>query len=248
MKSNRLTLIANRVFVNKPSTYLALRRLDRFPLTPLSLARRLMHSNSSYPPAFPTPAAMHAHIMGATRDLSEGECVRNFVGKVENMKDDELAVATPLFTKEALEFYTAHNMCAITPDTHPEEYKKWYNEARGGSQGDYREGLVEKINNVVDCLTNFPQSKRAVLTVPYASEGSMTADHTRDDQAKCLRELHFYIENDKLSCTGFMRAQAASIFPKNIHFIGKLMNTVAKQLDIGTGSYTHIVTTLVDLR
>jgi hypothetical protein len=45
------------------------------------------------------------------------------------------------------------------------------------SIGDYREGLQAKIDNVVDCLTKFPESKRAVITIP---NGTTTPDHRND--------------------------------------------------------------------
>jgi len=141
----------------------------------------------------------------------------------------------------------------------------FYTPARGGGQGDYRDGIAEKIANVVSCLRAFPHSKRAVLAIPHTRAGSITADHTNTDEAKCLRELHFHLDDGpdpadpddataalppgpRLCCTGFMRAQAASIFPKNIHFIGTLMHQIARQLNVPVGSYTHIVTTLVNER
>lgn len=199
-------------------------------------------------PTFPVPSGMHEHIQQLTNGLAKGDCIRNYVGVVENMEETHLVVETELFSAEVLRFYSWHNLCLFNEESNPEDYAKFYNEARGGAQGDYREGLPEKFDNVVRCLSEFPASKRAVLTVPYSSEGSMCADHTRDDQAKCLRELHFYVQDKKLHCSGFMRAQAASIFPKNIHFIGTLMNVIGERLDLQTGSYTHFVTTLVNER
>jgi thymidylate synthase len=108
--------------------------------------------------------------------------------------------------------------------------------------------MAEKINNVISSLRQFPGSKRAVITIPYSSEPSSKADHTNDEQAKCLRELHFYIEDERLHCTGFMRAQAAIIFPKNIHYIGTIQQMVADALKVPAGSYVHFVTTLVNDR
>jgi len=152
-----------------------------------------------------------------------------------------------------LEFYTRLNLGLPITD---EEKVKFKSAARGGGQGDYREGIQKKIANVVDCLKRFPKSKRAVLTIPFSAYGSMNANHTNDDEAKCLRELHFYLENNIeskdsnqiLFCTGFMRAQAASIFPKNIHYIGSMMHEIGKQLNVSVGPYTHFVTILVNER
>ena len=124
-------------------------------------------------------------------------------------------------------------------------YEKYYNEARGGGQGDYSLGFREKMENVVDCLKRYPKSKRAVLTLPYSVKTSTQVLHPDTADQKCLRELIFYIEEGKLHCSGVMRAQAAIIFPKNIHFIGSVMEEVGKRVGVEGGSYTHFVVTLV---
>ena len=46
-----------------------------------------------------------------------------------------------------------------------------------------------------------------------------------------MRELHFNLDDGQLNASVFFRAQAASIFPKNIHFIGTIMDEVASKLD-----------------
>jgi len=179
------------------------------------------------------------------------QSIRNYVGIIESMAVKDLIIETELFPREALEFYTRLNLGLPITE---EEKLKYKNAARGGGQGDYREGIQKKIANVINCLQRFPQSKRAVLTIPFSTYGSMEANHTNDDEAKCLRELHFYLEKNieskdsKLSCTGFMRAQAASIFPKNVHYIGSIMNEIGKQLNVSIGTYTHFVTILVNER
>jgi len=166
------------------------------------------------------------------------DVVRNYVGVIEDM--GSLVVETQLFPRAALEFYTRYNLNQTT-SADQASHAQWYNAARGGAQGDYRKDIGLKVDNVVDCLTKFPQSKRAVLTI-----APLSTDHTSDGEAKCLRELHFYLEDgSRLCCTGFMRAQASSIFPKNIHFIGTVMQQIAARLKVRVGSYTHIVTTLV---
>ena len=65
--------------------------------------------------------------------------------------------------------------------------------------------------------------------------------------AKCMRELHFSLDGNTLNASVFFRAQAASIFPKNIHFIGVLMDTIAHQLDAqpNVGSLHYFTTVLV---
>ena len=59
-----------------------------------------------------------------------------------------------------------------------------------------------------------------------------------------MRELHFYIEEDKLKCTGILRMQNANIFPKNIYFFALLIDKVASQLNLKVGEYTHWITHL----
>lgn len=187
--------------------------------------------------------------------------VRNFCGVIEDMGEDQLIVETPLFPREAIEFYTRYNLDQLTEEDKRSggTFEKYYNAARGGAQGDYRENIEHRIANVVDCLRRFPNSKRAVLSI-----ASPASDHTTDAEAKCLREIHFYLDETSptsshavLSANGFMRAQAATIFPKNIHFIGTILHQVARQLQAGpgassrpirVGNYLHFVTTLVNGR
>ncbi len=56
-------------------------------------------------------------------------------------------------------------------DTTQAEYDEWFDVQRGGDQGDYREGMQAKIDNVVDCLAAHPHSKRAIIPIPFNSEG-----------------------------------------------------------------------------
>jgi len=115
---------------------------------------------------------------------------------------------------------------------------------RGGAQGDYREGMQAKIANVIACLRTEPLSKRAVIPIPFNSEGSQAADWTDQGQNKCCRELHLYLEDGKLKCTGIVRMQNANIFVKNIHFFATLLQHVADELDVELGEYTHWITNL----
>lgn len=204
---------------------------------------------------YATPRNMYEHIDAATRNLAPQECVRNFCGVIESMREQDLVIETELFPRDALEFYTAFNLeGAVKPapevEVRMDELKTAYLDPfRGSGQGDYRHGMIAKVENVVDCLSRFPGSKRAVLAVPFGEPGRGSAEvsHEEDESAKCVRELHLYIDgaDQKLHATGFMRAQAASIFPKNVHFIGKLMNFIAARLGREVGTYTHFVTTLV---
>ena len=152
--------------------------------------------------------------------LSDEQSVRNYSREID-MSD--FTVETELFPKEVLHAYSMWNL--EKPAT--EETQKHFNSTRGGGQGDYREGMSTKINNVVDCLTAFPHSKRALITICNTS----TPSHTSDDDAKCMREIHFYVTSENtLNATVLFRAQAALIFPKNIHFIGSLMTEIAQGL------------------
>eukprot|EP00553_Chaetoceros_curvisetus_P008670 CAMPEP_0204618204 /NCGR_PEP_ID=MMETSP0717-20131115/4934_1 /ASSEMBLY_ACC=CAM_ASM_000666 /TAXON_ID=230516 /ORGANISM="Chaetoceros curvisetus" /LENGTH=216 /DNA_ID=CAMNT_0051631895 /DNA_START=10 /DNA_END=660 /DNA_ORIENTATION=- len=171
-------------------------------------------------------------------------------------------VETELFPVEALKVYSAYN---LQDEIEEEQRKKYFSAHRGGSQGDYREGMKDKIANVVDCLRRFPSSKRAVITIPNTSK----PNHESDDDAKCMREIHFYLDKDEgctstttsggskmkmnLNATVWMRAQAAEIFPKNIHFVGSLMERVAEgimseSISVEIGELFYLATTLVSVR
>ena len=47
--------------------------------------------------------------------------------------------------------------------------------------------------------------------------------------------------HSKLCCTGFLRVQNATIFPKNVHFFAMLLDGVAKKLNVPLGPYTHFI-------
>lgn len=169
-------------------------------------------------------------------EISRESSVRNF-SQVLDMAD--YIVPTELFPHEVLDAYSAWNLGLTLTD----EQRAHFNDERGGGQGDYRDGMAEKIANVVDCLNRFPDSKRAVITISNTPQ----AHHEDDDTAKCMREIHFTLEEGTLNATVLFRAQAASIFPKNIHFIGSLMDTIASQLDSRpqVGSLYYLTTILV---
>ena len=165
--------------------------------------------------------------------------VRNFVGVISDVSVQASTVETDLFPRGALEYYTAKNMGWKYTQ---EDYDKWQLAERGGAQGDYRDGMPEKIANVIDCLKSEPLSKRAVIPIPFARTGSAEIDWTDQGQNKCCRELHFYLEDNKLKCTGIVRMQNANIFVKNIHFFATLIEYVAKELNVEVGEYTHWIT------
>lgn len=189
---------------------------------------------------FDTAAEMYADIRSLTA-AGGNYTVRNYSAVIKNMKPDEVVVETELFPRGALEFYTAKNMGW---EYTKEQSTQWQLQERGGDQGDYRYGMPEKITNVIECLRETPDSKRAIIPIPFADEGSITVDWRNAGQTKCCRELHLYIEDSKLKCTGFLRMQNASIFPKNIHFFATLLDHVANELGLEVGEYTHFITSL----
>eukprot|EP00310_Coccolithus_braarudii_P005280 CAMPEP_0183358732 /NCGR_PEP_ID=MMETSP0164_2-20130417/50082_1 /TAXON_ID=221442 /ORGANISM="Coccolithus pelagicus ssp braarudi, Strain PLY182g" /LENGTH=215 /DNA_ID=CAMNT_0025532675 /DNA_START=17 /DNA_END=664 /DNA_ORIENTATION=- len=195
--------------------------------------------NSGFP-HFANAKELYAHLREITKPGGE-LVVRNFVGVIEDISVEASLVETELFPREALEFYTKKNMGW---EYSQDEYDKWFVPERGGRQGDYREGMQEKIANVIDCLRNEPLSKRAVIPIPFTVEGSMTADWKDQGQNKCCRELHLYLEDGKLKCTAIVRMQNANIFVKNIHFFATLLNDVALALGVELGEYTHWITNL----
>jgi thymidylate synthase len=189
---------------------------------------------------FPTAKELHQKLVELTTAGGGGEfVVRNFVGVIQDISVEASTVETDLFPKGALEYYTKKNMGW---EYTQEEYDTWQLAERGGAQGDYREGMAAKIANVIDCLKTESLSKRAIIPIPFATEPSATVNWRDQGQTKCCRELHFYLEDGKLKCTGIVRMQNANIFLKNIHFFAALIGHVAKELDVPLGEYTHFIT------
>jgi len=195
--------------------------------------------NASFP-HFPTASALYQHIRGITKQGGD-YTVRNFVAVIDDISPAASICETALFPRGALEYYTKKNMGWKYTQ---EEYDTYQLSERGGEQGDYRDGMQEKIANVIVCLKAEPRSKRAIIPIPFAMEGSSNVDWTDQGQTKCCRELHFYCEDGKLKCTGILRMQNASIFPKNIHFFATLIDYVASELGLEVGEYTHWITNL----
>jgi thymidylate synthase len=207
----------------------------------MNTLKKNIPSNFYMKNVFKNPLEMYKTICEITKNGK----TRNFCGVIEDMSRESLVIETDLFSKEILEFYTKHNMGLLDKSKDAEKYSKFYSELRGGNMGDYSFMFQEKISNVVDALTKFPNTKRGIITMPYSNKYSHEVKHYDDAEQKCLRELHFYVEDGLLHCTGFMRAQASIIFPKNIHFIGEVFNQISDKIQVPVGSYTHFVTTLV---
>lgn len=183
---------------------------------------------------------MYAHLRQIT--LPGGELVvRNFVGVINDFSPISSLVETELFPKGALDYYCKKNMGW---EYTKEEMEQYQLAERGGAQGDYREGMQAKIKNVIECLKTEPLSKRAVIPIPFSTVGSQTIDWKDQGQNKCCRELHLYLEDGLLKCTGIVRMQNANIFVKNIYFFSVLVDFVAKELGVKVGEYTHFITNL----
>ena len=189
---------------------------------------------------FATAPDVYRHIREITKQGGD-YTVRNFVGVIEDISPTASVCETPLFPRGALEYYTKKNMGWEYAQREHDTYQM---DERGGKQGDYRDGMREKIKNVIACLRAQPRSKRAIIPIAFSNEGSRNVDWTDQGQTKCCRELHFYCEDGKLKCTGILRMQNASIFPKNIHFFATLIEHVASELGLGVGEYTHWITSL----
>jgi hypothetical protein len=108
--------------------------------------------------AFPrrTAAELYAEIRELTKPGGDFT-IHNYVAVVEDMRPESVLVETELFPAGSIHFYTAKNMGW---ETSQEEHDKWYDVQRGGDQGDYREGMQAKIDNVVACLGAHSHSKR----------------------------------------------------------------------------------------
>ena len=176
----------------------------------------------------------------------------NFTGIIQEFNKENATILTDLFDLDTLDYYARKN-CGfqVTKD----EVKKYETEYRGGLQGDYSSDMDSKIENIVESLINFPASKRAVVMM-----NNKWWSHDDTDEAKCCRELHFYLSKSKydntmlLNCTGIFRAQAVDIMHKNFFFVYKILEVINEKLNIQTnqkymiGSYTHFVTILVPTR
>lgn len=167
--------------------------------------------------------------------------VQNVIFKLP-IKNGSYIYQTLLWNKQALEYYSYYNLGL---DVSELGKKIHMNPLRGGPQGDYRKGMKSKIEKVILSLKRNPKSKRAVLTIPFTDKCSLCVKSEDDAEWKCLREIYFSIEDGKLSATGVMRSQALNILPKNIHFIGTMIERIAKELNVSSGTYTHFMHYLV---
>ena len=221
------------------------------------VAKRSLHAPAhALLPRHKTARSLYDEMRSLTRAGGDFT-IHNYCAVLEDLSAEATTVETELFPVEALDFYTRWNLEEEITDEEIDAYKT---PERGGAQGDYRRGMRRKIANAVDCLRTHENSKRASIPIPFADEGSSSVNWRDQGQTKCCRELYLYVEEGKLSCTGVLRVQNASIFlprtvngtghtgygafPKNIHFFGALLRRCSAELGLPLGVYTHVVASL----
>ena len=121
---------------------------------------------------FATGAELYGHIREITAPGGDFT-VHNFVAVIEDISPEASICETELFPRGALEYYTRKNMGLQYTRAEAQEYQT---DERGGEQGDYRAGMQEKISNVIACLKAEPRSKRAIIPIPFTTEGSINVD------------------------------------------------------------------------
>jgi hypothetical protein len=118
-------------------------------------------------PRFATARDLYRYIRECTAPGGD-YTVRNFVGVIEDISPEASVCETRLFPRGALEYYTRKNLGWEYTQAEADAYQM---EERGGEQGDYRAGMPEKIANVIACLDAEPRSKRAIIPIPFSTEG-----------------------------------------------------------------------------
>lgn len=87
---------------------------------------------------------------------------------------------------------------------------------RGGAQGDYREGMPHKIANAIDCLKTHNHSKRAIIPIPFNSEGSENVNWHDAGQTKvvlrCLVIVPYLVDWSTGSNTTITWVNASEFF------------------------------------
>jgi hypothetical protein len=174
--------------------------------------------------------------------------------------EKSMMVETELFDQDSLKIYARFNSGERLSPEDSAAFSFLRSDKKGGAQGDYSMGMKDKINNIVECLVEHPESKRAVIMI---NNGRWLHYNTED--AKCLREMHFYLKpvfvedipgrwGSSLHCVAFYRAQALEIMPKNLYFAYHIMNKIRKDIskhtgeNVKLGSYSQFTTTLVPSR
>jgi len=156
---------------------------------------------------------------------STEKVIINYTATIPNFGKVDPVITNSVFPdKDILEAYSYYNLglrskkvveWALTPE-------------RGGYQGYYANLIEDKIDNVVECLDLFPNSKRAVISFPNYE----IIDHKMTPSQKCMREVYFNTVNNRLNVAVTMRAQAVEIFPKNFHFVYTLAEYIQQKLKV----------------
>ena len=97
-----------------------------------------------------------------------------------------------------------------------------------------------QIEKVIKILTDEPNSRRAKININFPNE---KVDTTKDEP--CTMSLHFMIRNGKLDCTAVMRSNDIWFgFPYDVAFFTELQKYIARELNVGYGTYTHFAVSL----
>lgn len=98
----------------------------------------------------------------------------------------------------------------------------------------------DQIEKVIELLTKFPDSRRAVLNL---NTPNINLIETKDEI--CTIAIQFLIRDNKLSCTVYMRSNDIYTgLPYDIAFFTSLQKYIANKLGIECGNYYHIDTSL----
>ncbi|MGN0364013.1 MAG: thymidylate synthase [Bilifractor sp.] len=98
----------------------------------------------------------------------------------------------------------------------------------------YHQRYADQIPFIVEELKRNPSSRRAVMTVR-----DKEADMGSDDPA-CLQHIQYFIRENRLCCKVLFRSNdACKAAFMNAFALIMLQKSIADELDIGVGSYTH---------
>jgi len=90
--------------------------------------------------------------------------------------------------------------------------------------------------NVIDQLTNYPTSRRAVIYEP---------DWTWDGRPACIVACVFFIRDSFLQCHVYSRSEYLLHLPYDIHCCSTMMDTVCKEISgLKPGSITFLISNL----
>lgn len=109
--------------------------------------------------------------------------------------------------------------------------------------GSEENGNESQLERVIKQLTERPNTKQAYISLSYASDYKVRKE--RYSSPPCTIGLHFYVRNEKLSLTAFMRSNDAYFgLPHDLFCFTMLQELVACRIGLELGSYTHTSTSM----